>query len=59
MLVLGRTVGEAIVISGDITVRILSQKGKTIRIGIDAPADVHILRSELLERDRNEQEDAA
>lgn len=50
-LVLSRLVGEQIVIypSGDppITVTVLSRQGNHVRIGIDAPANVTVLRSEL------------
>ena len=47
MLVLTRKEGEQILIGEDITVRIvLIDKGK-VRIGIEAPRDVKILRAEL------------
>ncbi len=47
MLVLSRKLDQAIVIGDDIRVRILKIKGNTIRIGIEAPDDVRIIRSEL------------
>jgi carbon storage regulator CsrA len=47
MLVLSRKVNEEIVIDGQIRVQVLQVKGKTIRLGISAPADVKILRGEL------------
>ena len=34
---------------GPIEVRVLSHKASTIRIGIEAPNDLNILRSELVE----------
>ena len=50
MLVLTRKQDESIVIDGRITVRILRLKGNSVRVGIDAPADVHIRRGELGEK---------
>ena len=47
MLVLTRKAEEVIKISDDIYVNILSVKGSSVRIGIDAPADVTIVRGEL------------
>lgn len=50
MLVLTRKIGEKIVIGGNITVTILDGgRGEGVRIGIDAPRDVSIHRSEVLE----------
>ena len=51
MLVLSRKVDQEIVIDGNIRVRVLKVKGNTIRLGIDAPRDVHIARGELEPRD--------
>lgn len=47
MLVLSRKVGEKIVIGGNVTVEIVKIQGNRITIGIQAPSDVKILRSEL------------
>lgn len=47
MLVLSRKTNETIVIDGRITLEVLQIKGNQIRIGINAPADVRILRGEL------------
>lgn len=49
MLVLSRKSDESIVIGGNVTVRILAVRGNTVRIGIEAPKEVSILRSELAE----------
>jgi carbon storage regulator len=53
MLILTRHAGqdETILIGDDIKIHILSQKGNQIKIGIDAPKDVEILRNELLDRE--------
>ncbi len=44
MLVLSRKVGQSVVI-GDVTVTLLRKKGR-IRLGIEAPAGIHIMRPE-------------
>jgi len=49
MLVLTRRLSESIVIQGDITVTVLEISGERVKIGIDAPANVLILRQELCE----------
>ncbi len=47
MLVLSRKVGEKLVIDGNIIVEVVKIQGNRISLGIAAPADVKILRSEL------------
>ena len=49
MLVLSRKLDESIVIGDDIRVKIISVEKGMVKIGIDAPSDVSIMRSELLE----------
>ncbi|MGG0669493.1 carbon storage regulator CsrA [Lederbergia citrisecunda] len=49
MLVLSRKTNETIKIGDDIEIRILEVKGDTIRIGIEAPKNVDILRGELVQ----------
>ena len=48
MLILQRKAGESLVIGDDITVRVISVDGTRVRLAIEAPADVPILRSELI-----------
>lgn len=48
MLVLSRKENETIKIGDDVEIRILEVKGDTVRIGIDAPKSVDILRGELI-----------
>ena len=48
MLVLSRKVNETIRIGDDIEIRILEVKGDSVRIGIEAPKSVDILRGELV-----------
>ena len=47
MLVLTRKPGEKVVIDNNIVVTVLEVVGNRIRIGVDAPDDVQILRGEL------------
>ena len=47
MLVLSRKSNQSIVIDSDITVTVLETHGKRVRIGIEAPNDVKIIRAEL------------
>lgn len=47
MLVLSRKAQEVIQIGDEITVTILRIKGRTVRVGIDAPEDMRVRRSEL------------
>ena len=50
MLVLTRKVGEKILIGANITVTILDGgRGEGVRIGIEAPRDVSIHRSEVVD----------
>jgi carbon storage regulator len=48
MLVLTRKPGEKIVIGTDITLTVTAVRGNQVRIGIQAPAHVSILRGEIL-----------
>lgn len=50
MLVLTRKEGERILIGENISVVVVRIVGEGVRIGIEAPADVSIYRSELKER---------
>jgi len=49
MLVLTRKQGEAVVIGSDIRMKVLRVRGGGIRLGIEAPSDLVILREELNE----------
>jgi carbon storage regulator CsrA len=56
MLILTRRLGDSVLLKypgGEITVTYLSQQGPEgteIRVGFDAPQDVNIVRSEILDR---------
>lgn len=47
MLVLTRKVQEQIKIGDNITITIVRVKGQSVRVGIEAPFDVRVMRSEL------------
>ena len=48
MLVLTRKPGERIVIDDRITVTVLEAQGNRIRLGIEAPKQIPIMRAELI-----------
>lgn len=48
MLVLTRKHQEKIRIGDNITITILKTKGKAVRVGIEAPSDVSVVRGELV-----------
>ena len=57
MLVLSRKLNQEIVIGDDIKITVLKIKGNTIRLGIDAPRDVKVIRGELaVESEVNQEE---
>jgi carbon storage regulator CsrA len=47
MLVLTRKLNEQIVIGSDITLTVVRVHGNTVRLGIEAPRHVRVLRGEL------------
>lgn len=49
MLILSRKLNEEIKISSDITIKILSISENQIKIGIEAPGSIEILRGEIFE----------
>ena len=59
MLVLTRKQNQSIRIGDHITISVVRIKGNTIQIGIDAPRDVSVVRSELLTRDASPAGDGA
>ena len=50
MLVLSRLEGQVIKIGDNIRVTIVEVRGDKVRVGIEAPRDVQVLRAELLEQ---------
>ncbi len=47
MLVLSRKLKQEILIGDNVKVTVLKVKGNTVRLGIEAPRDVHVVRGEL------------
>jgi len=51
MLVLSRKVNERILLSGNIRITVTGIRGKQVRLGIEAPDRIEILRGELMDSD--------
>jgi len=50
MLVLSRKLNESIVIDGHIRITVVGLRGNHVRIGIEAPNSVRVMREELYDR---------
>lgn len=50
MLILTRRVGETVVVGDDITITILGIQDNKVRVGINAPRNIPVHRSEIYER---------
>jgi carbon storage regulator len=50
MLVLSRKAGEKILVGPDITITVVQIGPNKVRLGIEAPTDLAILRKELADR---------
>jgi carbon storage regulator len=50
MLILTRRIGETLIVGDDVKITVLAVRGNQVRIGIDAPKDVEVLREELVGR---------
>ena len=53
MLILTRRASESITIGNDVQVTVLGVKGSQVRVGIDAPKSIQIVREELLTSNRS------
>jgi len=51
MLVLTRKLQETIKIGDQVTIHILRVKGNTVRLGIDAPRQIRVVRGELADKE--------
>ncbi|MEO1999337.1 MAG: carbon storage regulator CsrA, partial [Planctomycetaceae bacterium] len=49
MLVLSRKKNESIVIDGEVTITVVEVRGDKVRLGIEAPREIPIHRSEIYE----------
>lgn len=54
MLILTRRTGESMEIGSEVKVTILGVKGNQVRIGIDAPKEIAVHRTEIADRIRAE-----
>jgi carbon storage regulator len=53
MLVLSRKCGESITIGDNIEVTVVSVKGNQVKLSINAPREISILRNELKEKEND------
>lgn len=53
MLILTRRIGESIRIGENIEISVLEIRGNQVRLGVHAPPDVLVLRSELVDTARS------
>ena len=58
MLVLSRKLGEKIVISDDIEVTIEEIRGGKVRVGIKAPRDIEVHRSEVRDAIKSKEQES-
>lgn len=56
MLILSRKAGDSVMIDGGVRIVVLGVEGASVRLGIDAPADVRVLRGEILKQVERENE---
>ena len=56
MLVLGRKPGEYVMIGQDVMVKVIKSEDGDLRLAIDAPRSINIVRGELYERQAKEQQ---
>lgn len=59
MLVLTRKQGEQIQVGEGITVKVIKTGKGTVKIGIEAPAHVKVLRGELYEKEKGDSNETA
>ncbi|AFH50207.1 Carbon storage regulator [Ignavibacterium album JCM 16511] len=58
MLILTRKLNDEINIDGEITIKIISISDNQVKLGIEAPRDVQIVRKEVLDRVKENTKDA-
>lgn len=50
MLVLKRKEGQSIVVGGNIIIKVHKIEGRSVKLAIEAPKEISILRTELIEK---------
>ncbi|WP_039764858.1 carbon storage regulator CsrA [Caldicellulosiruptor sp. F32] len=58
MLVLSRKTGDQILIGEDIIIKVISIEKDSVKLGIDAPKNIKVLRYELLQEVKSENVEA-
>ena len=59
MLVLSRKPNESIIIDGNVTVSVLRVDNDNVRIGVEAPLEIPVMRKEIYEEIKSNNEQAA
>lgn len=54
MLVLSRFINEKIYIGNDVVIQVVSVRGDKVKIGVEAPADIKVMRAELVDEQEGE-----
>ncbi|MEZ5825096.1 MAG: carbon storage regulator [Geminicoccaceae bacterium] len=58
MLYLTRRAGEAVIINNSIEVRVIELKGKTVKLGFNFPSSATVLREEIFQQVKQQNEEA-
>ena len=59
MLILSRKLDESILIGDSITLKVISIDKGSVKLGIDAPANIRVLRTELINAVKNSNQAAS
>lgn len=59
MLILSRKLGESVTIGNDILVKVVAVSGNQVRLGIEAPREIRVLREEIFNAMQEENRAAA
>ncbi len=59
MLFLTRKIGQSIMINDDIEISVIEVSGRTVRLGINFPKEIRVLRREIYEKIQEENRTAA
>ncbi|QDV50816.1 carbon storage regulator [Gimesia fumaroli] len=58
MLVLSRKLNESIHVGDQVVIRIIQMRGGKVRVGIEAPREIQVIRSELRDQPTDEEPQA-